>query len=327
MTVLALVLAGALQAGAAPDLPGARPCTLAEIAALTAPAPDGAPPFRLACQATLPPGAAITRRILIEGAEASGAGLDCAGGALGRPGARTTTQAPTVAVWSRPGAQGWSPPTDVFFRDCTIHGAVRIWGMGAGVGMSALRDSSRTPGHTEAAQDAAPRNIRLTDLTFVGTGSVPLYVGPGVRGVLVERARFSGVSDSVAIYLDAESAGAAIVDSRFDIRTEREQIAVDGSAHNLIARNRFELRRRGGVFLYRNCGEDGVIRHQAPTGNTIVDNDFDGAGWIRPNAVVVGSREGRRRYCGDDAGWRFGSSADDGDRATGNTVARNTVRR
>ena len=42
--------------------------------------------------------------------------------------------------------------------------------------------------------------------------------------------------------------------------------------------------------------------------------------------VVVGAREGRRRYCGDDAGWPFGSSADDGDHATGNVVSGNITR-
>ena len=83
---------------------------------------------------------------------------------------------------------------------------------------------------------------------------------------------------------------------------------------------------RGGVFLYRNCGEGGVIRHQTPSHNRIAGNDFSGAGWLNPRAVVVGAREGRRSYCGDDAGWPFGSSADDGDGAVGNRVEDNRIR-
>jgi len=43
--------------------------------------------------------------------------------------------------------------------------------------------------------------------------------------------------------------------------------------------------------------------------------------------VVVGAREGGRRYCADDRGWPFGSSLDDGDHATGNMVARNRTQR
>ena len=81
------------------------------------------------------------------------------------------------------------------------------------------------------------------------------------------------------------------------------------------------------MFLYRNCGEDGVIRHQTPSYNQIADNLFTGAGWLRPRAVGIGSRAGGRRYCGDDRGWPFGSSADDGDGATDNLTARNVVRR
>jgi hypothetical protein len=73
-------------------------------------------------------------------------------------------------------------------------------------------------------------------------------------------------------------------------------------ARNRIEANRFALGGRGGVFLYRNCGEDGVIRHQTPSDNVITGNTFTGARWLWPNAVVVGSREGRRRYCAADTG-------------------------
>jgi len=308
-------------------LPAARPCTAAEVRALTA-APDAAgTPYRLTCRARLD-GTAVTRRILIEGAEASGAGLDCGGGAIGRPGARTTTQTPTIAIWSRriEGERpAWSRPTDVTVSNCTVHGAIRIWGMGAGRRIDDLRTSSRTADHTAAAQAAAPSHVRLENVTFAATGSIPLYVGPGVTHTTVTGGRFGGRSDSTAIYLDAESAGTTVRDATFDIATAREQVAIDGSAANVVVGNRFALRGRGGVFLYRNCGEDGVIRHQTPSGNAITDNVFAGAARVRPRTVVVGAREGNRRYCGDDRGWPFGSSRDDGDHATGNTVARNRV--
>lgn len=323
----ALAVSAAPQDAALPAaLPAARPCSAEEIAALTAPAPADAPPYRLLCRAELPPGAHVSRRILIEGAEASGAGLDCAGGAVGLPGAATTTAAPTVAVWSRAEEAGWSRPADIRITDCVVHGNVRIWGMGAGGSMRDLLDSSRTADHTRAAQDAAPTRVALTGVHFAGTGSIPLYVGPGVTEVRVTDARFSGRSVSTAVYLDAESARNLIQHSTFDIRTAREQIAVDGSAGNWIVGNRFALGGRGGVFLYRNCGEDGVIRHQTPSDNVVADNVFTGANRLRPRTVVVGAREGNRRYCSDDAGWPYGSSADDGDRAAGNVVERNVRR-
>jgi nitrous oxidase accessory protein NosD len=198
--------------------------------------------------------------------------------------------------------------------------------MGAGGDVEALRASSRTPDHTRTAQATAPSGVRLSVLTIAATGSIPLYIGPGVTNVSLERSRFTGRSASTAIYLDAESAGATIRGNTFDIRTGREQVAVDGSARNRIENNDFTQARRGGVFLYRNCGEDAVIRHQTPSDNIITDNRFGGAGLLS-RAVVVGSREGRRRYCDADAGWPFGSSADDGDNARNNTVARNVVDR
>lgn len=308
-----------------PALPAARPCTAAEIAELTRATDE---PYGLTCRAVLTPDARVTRRIVIEGAEASGAGIDCGGGVLGLPGRATTTRTPTVAILSRrQDGPSWSRPTDVSLANCTVHGAVRIWGMGANGRIEDLRASSRTAGHTAAVQAVAPTRVTLTDVTFAATRSIPLYVGPGVTGVTVERPRFTGRSVSTAVYLDAESADNAIIDGVFDIRTGREQIAVDGSARNRITGNRFALGGRGGVFLYRNCGEDAVIRHQTPSDNQITDNAFTGAGWFRSRAVVVGSREGGRPYCRADAGWPFGSSLDDGDHATGNLVARNTVRR
>ena len=101
---------------------------------------------------------------------------------------------------------------------------------------------------------------------------------------------------------------------------EREMIAVDGSARNRITGNRFELGGRPGVFLYRNCGERGVIRHQTPSYNIITDNAFTGVARWRPRLVVENARQGGRAYCGADKGYPWGSSADDRDGASQNAV-------
>lgn len=307
-----------------PDPVIARSCSPSEVAALTAPAAEDAPAVRLTCFASLPPGASIRRHIVFEGVEASGAGLNCNGGSVGMAGRASTTHDPTVAVWSRRDGAGWSVPRDVRITRCTIHGNLRIWGLGRD-DIASLRASSRTPGHTAAAQTAAPTGLTLENITFAATGSIPLYIGPGVTNVQMTGGSFRGQSVSAAIYLDAESAGAVIRDVVFDIRTGREQIAVDGSARNRIEENRFQLNGRAGVLLYRNCGEDGVIRHQTPSDNVITGNRFEGVAWLMPRPIVVGSREGRRRYCADDAGYPFGSSLDDRDHATGNVVNRNTM--
>lgn len=317
-------LAFALVLAAQDPLPAARPCTPAELIELGA---DTDQPYDLRCVARLE-GRSIVRPVRMQGQEASGAAIHCAGGSIGRLGRPTTTRRPTVAVWSRLLDDGrFSRPREVTLDGCTVHGSVRIWGMGAGESMLSLREWSRRPDHTDRAQAAAPTQVRLSRVTFAATGSIPLYVGPGVTRVTVDGARFTGRTTSTAIYLDAESAENVIRNSSFDLKTGREVIAVDGSARNRIVNNRIVLNRMGGIFLYRNCGEDGVIRHQTPSGNLIAGNIFTRAAWLAPRAVVVGAREGRRRYCGDDAGWPFGSSLDDGDNASGNIVRGNTVSR
>lgn len=318
MLALAAFLAGLAQA---PDLPAARPCSSAEMAELTA---SGDTPYHLKCQARLPMGRAITRPVVIQGAEASGASLDCQGQAVGRPGQSVTTRQPTIAIWSDRGeAIRWSRPTDITISRCTIHGAIRIWGMGSDGRYDDLRDSSRTANHTAAAQAAAPTRITLDRLALVANGTIPLYVGPGVTEVTLKGSRFSGQTEAVALYLDAESARNRIENNRFAVRTGREIIAIDGSARNAIIANQIALYGQGGIFLYRNCGERGVIRHQTPSFNLIADNVFTGASWLRPRLIVVNARDGNRSYCDEDAGYPYGSSVDDRDHAQGTILARN----
>ncbi|NCA11969.1 right-handed parallel beta-helix repeat-containing protein, partial [bacterium] len=80
----------------------------------------------------------------------------------------------------------------------------------------------------------------------------------------------------------------------------------------------------GGIFLYRNCGEAGTVRHQTPHGNLIRDNRFD-TRTLGPFQTVIhlGSRNGRRNYRGQDHGHPFGSSLDDRDFADDNVVCEN----
>lgn len=315
MSILATFL---LLSAEAWSLPAARPCDAQDIAALTAEADT---PYLLACRATLTPDQAIVRPVRIIGAEASGAQLDCGGGTVGRPEVPVAASAPTIAIWSRRiDAALWSRPTDVRIRNCRINGAVRVWGMGADGRYDDLRASSRTKDHTARLQATAPSHVTLENVTIRATGTIPLYVGPGVTRLSLLGSTLEGHSVSTAIYLDAESADNRIEDNLLRTRTQREMIAIDGSARNRITGNRFELGGRPGVFLYRNCGERGVIRHQTPSYNTITDNLFSGAARLRARLVVQNARQGRRSYCGDDKGYPWGSSADDRDGASYNIV-------
>ena len=194
-------------------------------------------------------------------------------------------------------------------------------GLGRNGEAEAVRLSSRQPDHSQRARAAAPHGVVLEGLEIEALGPIPIYAGPGTVGLQLRNSRLTGESRSVAVYLDAESRDNLISGNRFDLSTGRERIAVDGSASNRIENNRFSSSDRGGIFLYRNCGEGGTVRHQSPVDNLISGNRFgddDGA-----PSVWLGSRNGRRRYCREDAGLPFGSSSDDGDHADRNRVEGN----
>lgn len=328
LAALGLVcLAGSAPARAASARP---PCDAATRARALSPAAPGDDEIRLTCSLSLHANEHIERRILIEGAAGSGVTLDCGGGVIGPARARPFG-AFSVEIRSagpRPGRDGqpvWEPVTDVTLRGCSIRGDVRVWGMAMNGQGAALRDSSRALGHTDRAQAAAPSRIAILDSTLTGLGSIPLYLGPGVTASVLRGSRLRGTSRSVAVYLDAESAHNTIEGNDFNIETGREAIAVDGSAENRIVGNRFVLRGARAVDLYRNCGEGGTVRHQTPSDNVITGNVFVRHGLWRPDPVKVGAREGWRLYCGEDAGYPFGSSADDGDNARGNVVDSNVT--
>ena len=280
--------------------------------------------LNLKCSLTLSADVILSRRVVIEGEESSDVVLDCVGGMIVAPEAEPYS----LLIQSRHNADGtWSVPHHVQVKNCTIVGGTRIVGMGINGQAEVVRQSSLTVGHTERAQAAAPAYTELDDMTFQGRGTIPLYIAPGVTHTVVRDSKITGRSASTAIYLDAESAHTQLQRNTIDTKTRRELLAVDGSAHNVIAGNRFVAPRFGGIYLYRNCGEGGTIRHQSPQFNRIMSNVFDygqGGGW-RP-AVWLGSRAGWlgwRSYCSADAGYALGSSADDGDFANRNMVQDN----
>ena len=257
-------------------------------------------------------------RINLAGSAASGTVLDAGGGWFN--GGRPTE----ILIRSRKKDGAWDCPTDIVVRNGRLRGAIRIMGMGRNGQGPDVRASSYQAGHTAAAQAAAPARIVLSNVWIEAAGPIPIYLAPGVTQTLVEHCVITGRSRSVALYLDAESARNTIRANVFAARTGREVIAVDGSAENVIAGNRFERLPLGGITLYRNSGEGGTVRHQTPHGNRIEGNRFDtrGLGW-RAYGIWLGARNGRRAYREADAGHPFGSSLDNRDFANTNTVTGN----
>jgi len=257
-------------------------------------------------------------RVVLAGRAASGTVIDCGGGWYndGKP--------TELVIRSEKTAAGWERPEGIEIRNCRIRGAIRVLGMGRNGEAEEVRLSSHEEGHTQRAQEAAPTRIRISGVEIEAVHRIPLYMAPGVTGVTFENSSITGWGASTAVYLDCESAGNVIAGNTFAMRPAREVIAVDGSADNRIEGNRFTNIPYGGIFLYRNCGEAGTVRHQTPHGNTIRANWFDTSTLgIMHAAIHLGSRNGNRSYCGQDDGHPFGSSVDDGDHAEDNTVSKN----
>lgn len=257
-------------------------------------------------------------RIDLAGSSASGTLLDAGGGWFN--GGRPTE----IRVRSRRKDGTWDRPTDIVIRNGRLRGAIRIMGLGRNGQGPAVRASSRHAGHTAAAQAAAPTRIVISNVWIEAAGPIPIYLAPGVTLTTVEHCVITGRSRSVSIYLDAESARNTVRDNTFAVRTGREVLAVDGSADNVIASNRFSRLPLGGIYLYRNSGEGGTVRHQTPHGNVIEGNRFETRGIGRRSyGIWLGSRNGRSAYREADAGYPFGSSLDNRDFADTNTVTGN----
>ena len=212
---------------------------------------------------------------------------------------------------------------NITIKRCKINGSIRTVGLGHNGEAPGVKASSIKAGHTERAQAAAPKNTVLYAVTITGHGRIPLYLGPGTTRLTMYDSTIKGRSDSVALYFDAESGFNIIRNNTFDIAgASREIIAVDGSANNQLLANTIKQASNSGIYLYRNCGEGGTVRHQAPQNNLIAGNTINNTSGY---GIWLGSRNGGRLYCSDDAGLPFGSSKDDGDFADDNIVRGNNA--
>jgi parallel beta-helix repeat protein len=327
----AFALAAGMVLAAMPQIAGggssanAAACPANVMDALRAPAGKDAKPVEIRCDVTFNKNDKITQRIVFSGSRASGAVLDCNGAMIDGSGSKERT----VLIRSRKGQDGrWDVPTDITIRNCRIKGDLRIVGLGNNGQAKEVKASSGRDGHTKRAQAAAPTGILLDSLTFSGSVGVALYLAPGVTDVTLQNSTFTGKASSTVVYLDAESARNTIIGNTFAARPEwREVLAVDGSANNRIENNTFVNPLSGGIYLYRNCGEGGTVRHQSPQGNIISGNTFQYELPVARPAVWIGSRQGLsvfNSYCLVQPKMLLGG-LDHNDGANNNTVTNNRL--
>ncbi len=200
-------------------------------------------------------------------------------------------------------------------------------------------EGNTEPGHTERIRAAAPTNITVRDITFNTDGSThQIYYGPGATESKIINCTFRGKSAGPSVYLSPEGGNHIIRRCTFSAETgeRREVLSVDGSEGNLIIGNNFRQCTWGGIFVYRNCGENGTVRHQKPQNNTISNNTFNlsGMSLLRisdrsghqgsfifvPYGIILGSRQGGSSYCELDNMHDIGSGKSDLDYARNNIV-------
>ena len=232
----------------------------------------------------------------------------------------------------------WFVPENITIKNFVVNGSVRIIGLGSNGEGELVRESSKNKNHTEYAQSVAPKNIIFDNIKIEANKRTPFYVAPGCTRITLQNSELIGSAESVAVYLDCESAYNTIQNNTFKTKTKREAIAVDGSAYNIIQNNTFEFLDFGGIYLYRNLGEGGTIRHQTPSFNKILNNIFkynntisDKLNNIIHPAIWLGSRSKFIKYfymTGNkfktrDTSKPFGSSKNPNDLASNNIVKGN----
>lgn len=307
-------------------IPGAQSCSAAKVNEVLEGATPGKTAVKVNCSMKLNSTNVITKQVVIEGAASSGVVFNCNGATLESYGGGDALLVRSKAI-TKNGVKSWERPENITVSNCKILGGVRVYGMAKnGEGVD-LRDSSRQDAnHTKRVQANAPKNIIFEKLKIASEARIAFYVSPGVTYLTLKNSAIEG-SSPLAIYLDAESGYNSILNNSINTLTDkRELIAVDGSANNLIQGNKFSSLSNGGIYLYRNCGEGGTIRHQAPQKNQILDNIFYYKNYKGSNpSIYLGARNGGKKYCGDDAGFSWGSSANDGDFARNNIVTGNKI--
>lgn len=314
-----LVLCAA--AGLAPPVQATPVCNADKLAVLRSPPQPGDGAALIDCHLTLKPNDVITRSLYFNhGAVSNGVKVDCKGATLSYT--SVNADLPRIYVQSyqyqKPdGTTAWERTRDITIKNCVVKGNINVTGMG-GQDSPAVKESSRTdPHHTTVLRKRAPTNITFDALTIDPPDKIAVYLSMGVTGVTIRDSTFLGTSPSAVIYLDAEGGLHKILNNRFKTVPAREVIAVDGSSENLIQGNVFSTSPHGGIFIYRNCGEGGTARHNEPSKNDLLDNQFldpTGPDDKQPH-IWVASRNGNRPYCDDDAGFPYGSSVNDRDEA------------
>ena len=227
------------------------------------------------------------------------------------------------------------PVTDVNLTKNVINGQLRISGHSRNGEDLNNVESSHKLNHTDYSKLVAPKYINIINNVF-NSNSIKIYLSPGVNNITIKNNVIIGNSDGVNIYFDAESSNNNLINNKILASGQRESLAIDGSANNIIEGNYFSGIQNGGIFLYRNCGLNGAVRHQTSSNNRISNNIFyyqycsefscDPSIWLASRNEGIMKTRG---YCDDDKGYfkeLKTSSTDNNDNVQNNIIIGNKIR-
>ena len=174
---------------------------------------------------------------------------------------------------------------------------------------SGIPDYKKTTDH-QINYDNSPSNITIENSQIVDTGGVGVFLNSYVTNATIKNSEILR-SKGVGIYLEQSSRNNKILNNTIKDNGEpngpkagqREGLAIDSSAQNLIEGNKFISNVAGGIFLYKNCGEQfskgkSVIRWQHSNDNIIRNNSFTD----EKTGIWVASRQSanlQKSDCGD----------------------------
>lgn len=163
----------------------------------------------------------------------------------------------------------------------------------------------------------SPKNIQVNNVEIIANHKTGIYLQRYITDFKLKNSNIK--ANDIGIYLESGTRNNVISHSIFtkngeatyDIKSrkrkfrikKREAIAIDSSAYNTIADNKFINNEGGAIFLYKNCyenheDESSLPRVQHSSFNIIKGNTFSD----EPKGIWIASRQSREMdnfNCGD----------------------------
>lgn len=226
--------------------------------------------------------------------DASNSSLDCRGANISQAGSKQSGSAITIKPKQNHAID------NITVANCHVQG----YGHALHIRQKTKPNTRYLKGLTSLADNkkTAPHNIRIFNLSSNGSKNSGIFLGDHVYDVHFSHLHIRA-SGTVGLYFEFGSQNNLVENSVFSdngfrmFKPNREAIAIDSSANNIIKNNTFIHNGAGSIFLYRNCFEHAqdksrsnhFKRTQSSDNNVISHNVFNN----ETVGIWVASRQSR----------------------------------